>query len=308
PGRFLRRGAWTIEAAVRQFAEQTGADFLDPELLMPCHRTVEGSILCFDRSAGPVSDTWSIVDYYEDTGETRLVFRTFDGWCRLCVAEWDADDFGAEFSLDKYLRQGERHAAMEPDVSTAHATVAHAYRRAGQPEKALESYLRAARCVPSLLYCDWEALKLAVLLGRPGEALEAASRLCSRAPSSRWRERETTPAQVADVIGKVAVHVSDPSVWIRLLDQLEEQAEGAEKSQAHAVRRAVVQRGTLPPPRRNGEPAVAPHPDPTAWWQAVQKSYYEGALRDEDLLLDPQLASLGQRFDFQELLRIRRDF
>mgnify|MGYP006992420993 CR=1 FL=1 len=58
-----------------------------------------------DRSAGPVSDTWPVVDYYPDTGEERMIHRTMDGWCQTCVNEWESGDFGAEFTLDVYLRR-----------------------------------------------------------------------------------------------------------------------------------------------------------------------------------------------------------
>ncbi|MBC7171380.1 MAG: SMI1/KNR4 family protein, partial [Polyangiaceae bacterium] len=181
----------TIGAGVREYAQRVGRDFLDPELLLPFHRTLEGSVLTFDRSAGPVSDTWPIVDYDEESGEHRLVYRTFDGFCRACVAEWTSDDFDAEFDLDTYLRRGQRHAALEPDVASAHATVAHALKRAGRPEEALASYLEAARCVPPLPWCDWEALKLAAILGDSTAALEASTRLAMLAPGAAWSKRET---------------------------------------------------------------------------------------------------------------------
>jgi hypothetical protein len=303
-------GPGTIEAAVRQFAEAVGADFLDPELLLPFHRTLEGSVLCFDRSAGPVSDTWHIVDYYEDTGETRIVYRTFDGWCRTCVAEWESPDFEADFSLDKYLEQGKRHASIEPDVSTAHATVAHALKRAGKPEEALASYLRAARCVPALPWCDWEALKLAVLLDRPLEALESSQRLASRAPSSKWRERETTPGRVADVLGQMAIRAPENKNWIRVLDQLVEQAtDEDDHAQAHAVRYAVLHGEPLPTPRHHRDvPVVEPTSDLEQLFAAAREAYEAGSLRDEDMLLDATLLPLFRAHRPIELLSIRREF
>lgn len=303
-------GPGTIEAAVRAYAEAVEADFLDPELLLPFFRTIEGSLLCFDRSAAPISDTWPIVDYFEDTGETRLVFRTFDGWCRTSVASFESPDFLDDFSLEKYLAQGKRHAEMEPDVATAHATVAHAFRRAGQPEEALRSYLAAARCVPPLPWCDWEALKLATLLGRLPEAQEAATRLCTRAPSDKWADRETNPSAVADVIGRCATLAEDRGPWVRLLDQLVSQTwEEDDKEHVQTVRKAVFAREPLPEtvsPRE--EPVVAVHPDLDTWWAAAKDAYQSGALRDDDMLLDPNLAPLGQTRDFRELLRIRREF
>lgn len=300
----------TIEAALKVFAELVGASFLDPELPLPFHRSNEGAIHAFDRSAGPVSDTWPIVDYYEDTGELRLVHRTFDGWCRSCVADWSAPDFVADFSLDKYLRAGERHVLIEPDVSSAHATVAHALKRAGQPEKALDAYLRGARCIPPLAWCDWEALKLAAILGRPVEALEAAQRLAKRAPESRWVERSTQPARVADVIARVALLDADKVPWVRLMDLLEEQSrEPADKQKIAALRRALVSGEALPPPDLGRASVVPAQSDLGAWFEALRTSYVAGEVRDEDLLLDPQIEPLRKaQKPFAEILRIRREF
>ena len=306
-------GPGTIEAAVRAYAEAVEADFLDPELLLPFFRTIEGSLLCFDRSAAPISDTWPIVDYFEDTGETRLVFRTFDGWCRTSVASFESPDFLDDFSLEKYLAQGKRHALMEPDVATAHATVAHAFKRAGRPEEALSSYLDAARCVPPLTWCDWEALKLAVLLHRLPEALEAATRLCMHAPSDKWNERDTTPATLADVIGRCARLDPAPverSSWTRLLDQLVGQCwDDAQRKHVKEVRKAVVAGSALPPAQRPRDGSVVPAAaDLDIWWSAAKDAYAAGVLREDDMLLDPNLDPLRAKRDLSELLRIRRDF
>lgn len=302
----------TIGAAVREYADAVSEDFLDPELLLPFYRTTEGSLLAFDRSAGPVSDTWPIVDYYEDTGDHRLVHRTFDGWCRNCLADWSSPDFQAPFTLDTYLRQGLRHVEVEPDVATAHATVAHASKRAGLPEQALMSYLLAARCVPPLPWCDWEALKIAVLLRRPVDTFEAAARLCARAPERRWEQRETTPGMLAEVLGPMVQVLQDPEPWMRLLAQLVDQQHAADEDDhdtARAIRDALEQRKPLPPPRPiREEPVVPPQADIEGWWQAAKTAYYEGRLRDEDLLLEPTMQHLRGQRDFAELLRIRRDF
>ena len=225
----------TIGATVREYAEAVGGDFLDSELLLPFHRTPEGSLLCFDRSAGPVSDTWSIVDYYEDLDEHRLMYRTFDGWCRVCVAEWTSPDFAADFTLDTYLRSGQRHADVEPDVATAHATVAHALKRAGRPEDALESYLRGARCVPQLPWCDWEALKIAAILHLHVPAFEAATRVSSHAPAHRWAQRETTPGRVAEVAGPLILSARDREPWMRILDHLHQQADAEDQTVIAAI-------------------------------------------------------------------------
>jgi tetratricopeptide (TPR) repeat protein len=280
----------------------------DPELLLPFYRTDEGSYHAFDRSAGPVADTWPIVDYQLDEGEQHLVHRTFDGWCRLRVAEWTASDFGREFTVDSYLASGRRHAAIEPDVSVAHATVAHALRRAGEPEKALASYLRAARCTPPLAWCDWEALKLAALLGKPEEAIEAARRLCAPAPQSRWAERETTPVAVADALGRVAEGMERQDVTLRLLDQLAAAASDEDAGQVTEVRRSLYRgedkRPTVPPSPTSVEPSA----DPEQLWNDLARAYREGRVRDQDLLLDPSYQSAADHKPLAEILRIRRDF
>jgi hypothetical protein len=300
-------GPGTIEGEVRKFAEAQGADFLDPELPLPFCRTAEGSLLCFDRSAGPVSDTWPIVDYNDETADTHLVHRTFDGWCSACVAEWSSPDFREEFNLDKYLRMGARHVAVEPDVASAHATVAHAFKRAGSPELALDGYLQAARCVPSLPWCDWEALKLACLMDRQEEALEAASRLCGPAPQERWDQRETTPGSVSDLVARMAVQAEDDTPWVQLLDRLLEQTEGDERAHVEEVRRCVVVGEPLPAVRqpRTSIPGAS---DLGQWWQAMEQAYRAGHVREDDLLFDPSLEGLSNHKPLAELLRIRRDF
>lgn len=301
-------GPGTIEAAVREFAEAVGADFLDPELLLPFHRTSEGSLLCFDRAAGPVSDTWPIVDYYEDTGDTRLVHRTFDGWCQKCVADWRSDDFLQTFTLDTYLRQGQRHVAVEPDVASAHATVAHAFKRAGRAGEALDSYLQAARCVPPLPWCDWEALKIAALLGEVTDALEAAGRLCSRCPKGGWIKRETSPGRVAEVIAEVALTQTDRAPWLRLLEMLRSQAR-EDEAVVGALHDALAEGVELPLPRPWREsPLIPPTDDLDALWSAAYQAYHAGQLRDEDLLLEPSLRQFRRRYPMGQLLAICRDF
>lgn len=301
----------TIEAGLKALAEVSETSFLDPELLLPFHRTEAGSYLAFDRSAAPVSDTWPIVDYDLDTGERRLIHRTFDGWCRLCVAEWTAPDYDQEFSVEKYLAQGERHARIEPDVSIAHVTVAHAFRRAGHPEEALESYLAAGRCVPAIAWSDWEALKLAALLGYPAHALEASARLAKRAPASMWDQRETTPSRVAYALGVVAPPPGEEQeAWLRIFDQLVAQAlDDDDRAAALAIRDAVAAGGgAVPRPYPPQEADVEPSDDLDAFWAACAKDYRAGSLREDDLLLDPRFAPLTARFALVDLLRIRRDF
>lgn len=300
----------TIEAALRTIADERGVSFLDPEMLLPFHRTELGSYLAFDRSAAPISDTWPIVDYDPQSGETRLVHRTFDGWCRLCVREWTSADYSDEFTVDKYLRQGERHVEIEPDVSIAHVTVAHALRRAGEPERALESYLRAGRCVPAVAWADWEALKLAVTLGYPADAFEAAARLGKRAPASTWERRETTPSRVAYAVGKAAPEPGgNQEPWLRILDQLVAQAlDDDDRDAAKAIRLAVVTGEPLPPPSPEQHAPIATEGDPATVFAAACEAYRQGLLRDEDLVLDPRLDILRSGHDPADILRIRRDF
>lgn len=311
-GQLLRAGGGgedTIEAVLRELASQLDRPLTDSELLVPFFRTDDGGILAFDRSAGPVADTWPIVDYQNDNEALRLVYRTFDGFCRVAVAEWTAEDFDAEFTLQKYLNKGERHAAIEPDVSIAHGTVAHARRRAGDPEGAMRGYLAAARCVPSQPWCDWEALKIAVLLGDAKNAMEAANRLSSRAPRSRWVARETTPVRVADVLGVLAPKVDARDVLARWFDQLAGQCEtDADRTHVAAVRRAVLANNPLPQTTPIRPTAVPPQADQNAWWNEMRAAYGDGRLRDDDLLLDPAYQPLRASHDFAELLRIRREF
>ncbi|NOY91171.1 MAG: SMI1/KNR4 family protein [Deltaproteobacteria bacterium] len=302
-------GPGTIEAVLRELAGREDADFLDPELLLPFHRTLEGSLLAFDRSAGPVSDTWPIVDYDEESGEQRLVHRTFDGFCEKCVADWTAPDFELEFTLDSYLLQGQRHAEVEPDVASAHATVAHALRRSGRPEDAMESYLRAAACVPPLSWCAWEALKIAALLLRREEGFEAASRLASRAPQAAWARRETTPLRVAELVVMLAAGDPEPAPYVHLLDLLLEAAWGDQVAAVGALRATLKQGDPLPAPRPPESPSgLEPGSDPAASWALAEAAYHAGSLRDEHLLFEPQLAALGAIHPLGDLLRIRRDF
>lgn len=300
----------TIEAGLKALAEDAETSFLDPELLLPFHQTEAGSYLAFDRSAAPVSDTWPIVDYDLETGERRLIHRTFDGWCRLCVAEWTAEDYTAEFSVEKYLAQGERHAEIEPDVPIAHVTVAHALRRAGEPERSLESYLKAGRCVPSVPWSDWEALKLAALLRYPAHAMEAGSRLGKRAPAFMWESRETTPSRVAFALALVAPPPGDQQEpWLRILDHLVSQAlDDEDREAATAIRKAAATGQAIPAPSPSQEAEIEFTDDLDALWVACAAAYTAGSLREDDLLLDLRFRPLAEVQDLADLLRIRRGF
>lgn len=301
----------TIESALKAMADELGTSFLDPELLLPFHRTEAGSYLAFDRSAAPISDTWPVVDFDLETGEQRIIHRTFDGWCRLCVAEWTAADYTAEFTVEKYLAQGERHAAIESDVSIAHVTVAHALRRAGRPEDALDSYLRAGRCVPAVHWSDWEALKLAALLAYPAQAMEAGIRLGKRAPRSMWDERETSPSRVAFALAKIAPPPGEAQEpWLRILDQLVSQAlDDEDRAATAAIRKWVVKgEGSIPAPSPTQVAEIDLVTDLEAMWLRCAEAYTAGALREDDLLLDTRLEPLWQVHDMADLLRIRRGF
>jgi len=301
----------TIEAALKTMADELGTSFLDPELLLPFHRTEAGSYLAFDRSAAPISDTWPVVDFDLETGEQRIIHRTFDGWCRLCVAEWTSADYTAAFTVEKYLAQGERHAAIEPDVSIAHVTVAHALRRAGRPEDALESYLRAGRCVPAVHWSDWEALKLAALLAYPAQALEAGIRIGKRAPKFMWDERETTPSRVAFALTKVAPPPGEAQEpWLRILDQLVLQAlDDDDREAATAIRKVMATGGESPPAPSPIQVAEIDFVDDLeAMWLSCADAYTAGALREDDLLLDKRFEPLSEVHDLVDLLRIRRGF
>ncbi|HJL17885.1 MAG TPA: SMI1/KNR4 family protein [Sandaracinaceae bacterium LLY-WYZ-13_1] len=300
----------TIEAGLKAMAAEHDVSFLDPELLLPFHRTEAGSYLAFDRSAAPVSDTWPIVDYDLATGEMRLIHRTFDGWCRLCVEEWSSDDYAAEFTIEKYLAQGKRHTTVEPDVSIAHVTVAHGLRRAGEPEASLESYLRAGRCVPAVPWSDWEALKLAALLRYPADALEAGMRLGKRAPASMWELRETTPSRVAFALAQVAPPPGEAQEpWLRIVDQLVAQAlDDDDRAASEAIRAAMVAGEPVPEPDPPQEADVEVTEDVEASWQGMLEAYRDGLLREDDLLLDPRFRAVAASHDLSDVLRVRRDF
>lgn len=302
----------TIEAALKEVATQRESSFLDPDLLLPFHRTEHGTVLAFDRSAAPVADTWPIVDYDPEYGEVKLVHRTFDGWCRLCVSEWTTE-VDTPFDLEKYLRQGQRHVEIEPDVSIAHVTVAHALRRAGRPEEALASYLRGGRCIPAIPWADWEALKLATLLGDLDAIVEAAGRLCKRTPAQVWETRGTTPSRVAYVIARALRGLPEGSRRValkRAIEHLRAQSKGPEDAAARDAILAAVESEArdIPPPWPAQETAIPDTGDPETWWAAVVEGYRAGTLRDDDLVLDAVYGPLLEKHDLGEILRMRREF
>jgi len=302
----------TIEAALKEVATQRESSFLDPDLLLPFHRTEHGTVLAFDRSAAPVADTWPIVDYDPEYGEVKLVHRTFDGWCRLCVSEWTTE-VETPFDIEKYLRQGQRHVEIEPDVSIAHVTVAHALRRAGQPEEALVSYLRGGRCIPAIPWGDWEAMKLSSLLGDVDAFVESAGRLCKRTPQHVWDQRGTTPSRVAYLIARTMIGMPESSrrqALTRALEHLRAQSKGPEDAAARDAILAAVESEAreIPPPYPAQETAIPDTGDPASWWAAMVEGYRAGTLRDDDLVLDPVYAPVIAKHDLGDILRMRRDF
>ncbi len=308
----------TVEAVLREVAAQRQASFLDPDALLPFFRTEQGSILAFDRSAAPVADAWPVVDYDPSSGDVHLVHRTFDGWCRLCVEEWSTEQDGA-FDLDRYLRQGMRHVAIEPDVSIAHVTLAHALRRAGRPDDALASYRRGARAIPAIPWADWEALKLGALLDDVAAVEESAARLSQRTPRGRWEARGTTPSRVAYVIARVGARhrraqAGDPLA--RALEHLTACTFDAEDDLARqAIATAVAAGMPIPLPVPAQPHAVSTASavgtegdDATRLWQRLAQAYSEGRLRDDDLALDPSYDGVRAGRDVREILGIRREF
>jgi hypothetical protein len=300
-------GPGTIGGATKSYAAHIGRDFLDPELLLPFAKTDEESLLAFDRSAGPVADTWPIVDYHPETGFHRLVYRTFDGFCRHAVAEWSSPDFGQPFTLDAYLRKGQRHIDAEPDVAAAHAALAHAERRAGLVERAISSYLTAGRCTPPESWCDFEALKLAVLINDLTSAIEAGTRLVQPSPPERWKQRETSPGRVAEALGILARRANASGIVLRLLDRLESSA-GDDLALVKAVAAAVAKGEPVVPRPVSETPIVAPSPDRNVYAQRLTDAYVTGLLRDEHMLFEPGLAPLRDAGWFGQLIHVRRDF
>lgn len=300
-------GPGTIGGALKSYAHHIGRDFLDRELLLPFARTDEDSLLAFDRAAGPIADTWPIVDYHPSTRTHRLVYRTFDGFCRHALAEWTSEDFGEPFSLDLYLRKAQRHLEAEGDVAAAHAALAHAERRAGLVEKAIRSYLRAGSLTPSEYWCDYEALKLAVLTNDAEAGIQAATRLAQPCPPERWERREAEPGRVAEAMGILARRSGKEQPILALLMRLRGSAYGdlAIVDQVIASLRAGEPIKTRP---IASTPVVEPSTDRNIYAQRLTDAYVAGTLRDENMLFDPGLAPLRDAGWFGELHKIRREF
>ncbi|MDW8244985.1 MAG: SMI1/KNR4 family protein [Sandaracinaceae bacterium] len=303
------RSPLSIHAALSALKELKPSDAQSWHLL-PFGRTEHGSWLAFDRDAAPLSDIWPIVDVDVETGEVRLVHRTFDAWCRMQVGEWSSPGFEGPFTLDRYLEQGLRHASIDPDVSVAHSTVGHALRRMGKPKEALAAYLRAGRCVPAEPHCDWEALKLAFLLEDHLALLEALRRLSQRVTPEVWAHRGTTPSRVAFVLARALRRkpLVDPAIVKRLMFRLVLQAiDENDKVAVEGIWAALERETPLPWPSPPPERKVPELQSPEEWWKTLVQAYRNGILRDEDLALDPIYETLG-RHRMLQLLHIRRDF
>ena len=114
---------------------------------------------------------------------------------------------------------------------------------------------------------------------------------------------------MADVIGRLGARDRAPDACLALLDQLAEQARGEDRAHVLKVRAAIVAKGPLPtttaPP---GSGAVAAADTPAATWENAKQAFLAGTFRDEHMLLDPSVRSLGEPEKFVGLLRLRRDF
>lgn len=300
-------GPGTIGGALKSYAQHVGRDFLDRELLLPFARTDEDSLLAFDRAAGPLADTWPIVDYHPGTRTHRLVYRTFDGFCRHALSEWTSEDFGGPFSLDLYLRKAERHLEAEGDVAAAHAALAHAERRAGLVAKAIRSYLRAGALIPSEDWCDYEALKLAALTNDAEAGIQAASRLAQPCPRERWARREAEPGRVAEAMGILARRSGKEGAFLSLLKRLRLSAY-EELPIVDGIIASLRIGGPIETRPISPAPVVEPSTDRNVYAQRLTDAYVSGALRDENMLFDPGLAPLRDAGWFGELHKIRREF
>lgn len=173
----------------------------------------------------------------------------------------------------------------------------------------MTAYLAAASCVPSLPWCAWEALKLAVLLGDVDAGFAAASRLAKRAPREAWESRETTPRRVAELVAMLAIGRPELGPFLHLLDLLLEAADEEDVASMAELRLAVREGHVLPDPDPPDVPSgLAPSADPAGLWEAARQAYLAGQLRDDHLLFEPAPRSLAATHPVADLLRIRRDF
>jgi hypothetical protein len=164
--------------------------------------------------------------------------------------------------------------------------------------------------VPAQAWCDWEALKLAALLGDGRAAWESSVRLSARAPHALWKQRETTPALVADVLCVIVGRLdSRRERVLRLCDQLADQADSErEKQHIAVVRHTLHTDGPVPMPLLPRVASVPPNTDADAWLSTLREAYRKGKVRDEDLLLDPSYAGLRAKFALADVLRVPRAF
>ena len=107
----------------------------------------------------------------------------------------------AQFTLESYLRSGQRHVEIEPDVAVAHATVAHALRRAGKPELALRRTCAAHAACRLCRGATGKRSRSRCCSATPMRARGCGARLSRARRQPRWDQRATTPSWSADVLG-----------------------------------------------------------------------------------------------------------
>jgi len=190
--------------------------------------------------------------------------------------------------------------------------VGHALRRAGEPDRALSSYVKGGRCVPPIAWADWEALKLAVILEDWRAAVEVGGRLTKRSRKDTWELRGTTPSRVAYLLarGLKKAKPSDPSQWMRMLDHVSHQGLDDEDKTALAAITAAALDPTaeIPLPSPPQPPALELDPDVDIAFARMREAYGAGQLRDDDLALDPRYDAVASTYPLADVLRIRREF
>jgi hypothetical protein len=115
---------------------------------------------------------------------------------------------------------------------------------------------------------------------------------------------------VADVLAVIAPRLTGRREQVlRIYDQLAAQAD-AERDKQHivSVRKALFAHESPPKPSQPRTSSVPPSENPEQWMTALREAYRQGAVRDEDLLLDPAYADERRKFVLGEVLRVRRGF
>ena len=154
-------------------------------------------------------------------------------------------------------------------------------------------------------------MKLATILRRPLDALEAGSRLAKRAPLAMWQRRETTPSRVAFALAILAPapNGDDQEPWLRVIDQLVSQGVDAEdRESGKTIRKALLKGAAIPPPSPPHDSTIQLGDDVDLVYAAICTAYREGSLREDDLVLDQRLGAVWAKHSPGDVLRIRRDF